>query len=287
MKRILVPTDFSANSKAGLRFALQCSSQEPLELIFIHVVHIPRAIGWTDQQFLDFIETEKKPWLQSLEKFVSGVFTHYGMAPTKSHCVVVEGFSADLAILEYCENHRGIDLICMGTAGAGGLRTIIGTHTGNLITKSKIPVIAVPSTYRIKPITELLYATDLHDYKNELQRIATLAHQWKAAMDIIHFTWPDEILADRELIEAAMKKQFNAPLKLHFKQRDPKYSLIQNLQKEIEKLKPSIAIMFTDQDRNFLQKLILPSKAEQLSFHLTTPLLVFRKNHQHPHLSSQ
>lgn len=40
MKRILVSTDFSENSKSGIRLAIHWASQQNLELIFIHVLHI-------------------------------------------------------------------------------------------------------------------------------------------------------------------------------------------------------------------------------------------------------
>ncbi|MDR6782771.1 nucleotide-binding universal stress UspA family protein [Pedobacter africanus] len=36
MKRILVTTDFSANSKAGLRFAIQLAAQNNYQLTFFH-----------------------------------------------------------------------------------------------------------------------------------------------------------------------------------------------------------------------------------------------------------
>lgn len=37
MKRILVTTDFSANSKAGVRFAIQLALQTKCELVFYNV----------------------------------------------------------------------------------------------------------------------------------------------------------------------------------------------------------------------------------------------------------
>jgi hypothetical protein len=37
MQKILVTTDYSTNSKAGVRFAIQFASQSPAEIIFYHV----------------------------------------------------------------------------------------------------------------------------------------------------------------------------------------------------------------------------------------------------------
>ena len=85
-------------------------------------------------------------------------------------------------------------------------------------------------------------------------------------------------VSDKEIIERGVKKEYGYPVNLHIEQSDAVHSLVQNLQKQIEVLKPSIAIMFTDQGRSLFQKIFLSSKAEQLSFELKIPLLVFHKN---------
>ena len=41
MKKILVTTDFSAASKSAIRFAIQWSTQQKLQLVFMHVLYIP------------------------------------------------------------------------------------------------------------------------------------------------------------------------------------------------------------------------------------------------------
>jgi hypothetical protein len=78
-------------------------------------------------------------------------------------------------------------------------------------------------------------------------------------------------------MEAAVKKQYKYGLKIHFEKNDAVHSLIQKLQNQISLRKPSVVIMFTDQQRTFYQKLFLSSKAEELSFQAKVPLLVFSK----------
>ena len=46
MKKILVTTDFSANSKAGVRFAIQLASQIKCELIFYHILETLKSNAW-------------------------------------------------------------------------------------------------------------------------------------------------------------------------------------------------------------------------------------------------
>lgn len=278
MKKVLVPTDFSENSKAGLRFALQWSMKDKLELIFVYVLHIVRLPQWEKSEFLTYVEIEKKNYKEKLEKFVSNIFRSMHMQGVRYSCLIIEGYSPDIALMDYCMQHDDIGFICISTRGAGKFKRILGTNTGNLITKSRVPVIAVPKSYKPQPIKQIMYAADFHNYKQELQQVVSFARPLKTAVEVLHLTWPDEALPDKEIIESGVKKQFNYPVKLHFEKTDSRYSLVENLQKQIQASKPSLAVMFTDQNRTLFQKLFLSSKTEQLSFNLKVPLLVFNKN---------
>jgi len=278
MKKVLVPTDFSINSKTGLRFSLQWATQQPVELVFVHVLHILKPARWTDGYYLEYVEQMKKINKEKLEKFVARTFKSMNIKPAKYSCILIEGISPDLAIMDYCRQNPGIDFICISTRGAGKLKKIFGTNTGSLITKSKVPVIAIPKSYRVKLIKHLLYAADLHNCKEELKKVVAFARPLKASVELLHFTWPDEILPDKKLFEKSFRKQFDYALKLHFEKADITYSVVQRLQKQISISKPSVVIMFTDQNRNLYQRIFLSSKAKELSFQIKVPLLVFNKN---------
>jgi nucleotide-binding universal stress UspA family protein len=278
MKKVLVPTDFSVNSKAGLRFALQWSTQQKLELVFVHVFQIVKLAEWTDGYYLKCVDKMKRINKEKLEKFVAQILKSIKIKPVKYSCFLIEGISPDLAIMEYCRQNPGIDFICISTRGAGKLKRIFGTNTGNLITRSKVPVIAIPGNYRVKPIKHLLYATDLRNCTEELKKVVAFARPLKTSVEILHFTWPGETLPDKNLWEKIFRKQFSYALKLHFEKTDITHSLVQRLQKQIQTSRPSVVIMFTDQDRTLYQRIFLSSKAEQLSFHIKVPLLVFNKN---------
>ncbi|MES1159938.1 MAG: universal stress protein [Bacteroidota bacterium] len=277
MIRILVPTDFSTASRTGLRFAIQWSRQQEVKITFVHVLHIPHPTAWSDRQFHAFAAAEKIRCREKLDKFVSETFRKLDMADVSHSRLILEGASPDIAICDYCRQHPEIDFICMGTRGAGKLKKIWGTHTGNLITHSPVPVIAVPGNYRIRPVTRLLYATDLSSYKEELKKVAAIATPLKATVNVLHLTQPGEVKLDRELIEEVFSRDFRYDLKFNFKTEDPGRTQVGNLQHEIATLRPSLVIMFTHQDRNLFQRIFFPSRTESLAFDLKTPLLVFGK----------
>ncbi|MFN0082000.1 MAG: universal stress protein [Ferruginibacter sp.] len=277
MKKILVPTDFSVNSKSGVRFAIHWATRQKLELVFVHVLHILRPTRWTDSYFAKYAEQEENICRTKFEKFIAGIYRNMNVKPGKHSFVIIQGISADITILDYCSKNKDIDYICISTRGAGKFNKIFGTNTGNLITKSEVPVLAVPKTYKVADIKNVLYAADFRNYPVELKKVVDFALPLKATIEVLHFTWPDEITFDEKTIEAAVKKQYKYGLKIHFEKNDAVHSLIQNLQNQIRIKKPSVVIMFTNQQRTFFQKLFLSSKAEELSFQAKVPLLVFNK----------
>jgi nucleotide-binding universal stress UspA family protein len=278
MIKILSPTDFSVNSKSGGRFAIHWAAKQKLELVFIHVLHILRPTRWTDSYFEKYAEQEEKICRAKFEKFIVGIYRNMNVKPGKHSFVIIQGISADITILDYCMKNKDIDYICISTRGAGKFKKIFGTNTGNLITKSEVPVLAVPKTYKVAEIKNVLYAADFRNYAAELKKVVDFALPLKATIEVLHFTRQSEITFDEKNIEAAFKKKYKYGLKIHFEKNDADLSLVENIQKQIRIIKPSVIIMFTNQERPFFQKLFLSSKAEELSFQLKAPLLVFNKN---------
>jgi len=278
MKKILVPTDFSVNSKSGVRFAINWASQQKVELVFVHVLYILRATQWSDLYFEKYAKGQQKSCKTKFEKFIADIYRNMNVNPGKHSFVITQGISADFTILDYCEKNPDIDYICISTRGAGKFKKIFGTNTGNLITKSYVPVLAIPNMYRVVPLKSILYATDFRNYSGELNKVVDFALPFKAKIAVLHFTWPYEVVFDEKTIEAAFKKEYKYSLEIYFEKNDAVHSLIENLQKQISIRKPSVVIMFSDQERTLFQKVFLSSKTEQLSFQLKVPLLAFKKN---------
>ena len=278
MKKILVPTDFSVNSKSGIRFAINWANQQKLELVFIHVLNILRATRWSDSYFEKYAEEQENLCKTKFEKFIADIYKSMNVDPGKHSFVIIHGISADFTILGYCEKNPDIDYICISTRGAGKFKKIFGTNTGNLITKSNVPVLAVPNKYRVVPLKSILYATDFRNYSEELNKVVDFALPFKAKIAVLHFTWPYEVIFDEKTIEAAFKKEYKYSLEIYFEKNDAVHSLIENLQKQISTRKPSVVIMFSNQERTLFQKVFLSSKTEELSFQLKVPLLAFKKN---------
>ncbi|MDO6429492.1 universal stress protein [Flavitalea sp. BT771] len=280
MIQILVPVDLGRFSRAGIRFAIQWSKQQDAKLLFVHVLYAARLTRWSDEQYKTFATSLKEDRSRQLRELVEEVFTSMRVSHRAYECRVIEGLSPEPTLLDYCRQHKDIDYVCMGTHGAGGLQKLLGTHAGNMLTNSSIPVVVVPKGYRARPITRILYASDLCDHEAELKKVAALAKDLKAGLHILHLVGPDELEPNKKIFEKVLKQEFSYPVQLDLPIMDETKSTVTNLQQQIRGLKPSLVVLFTHQDRTLFQKIFFPSKAENLAFRTQVPLLVIKKRNR-------
>ena len=279
MDKILAPTDFSNNSKRGMRFAMQWATQQKIEIVYLHVYYPVSYPNWTEKEFELNSGWQAAKLRIKLKKFVENLYKTTRVKPGKYSCVVMQGLlSADLDIMEYCRKTGDIRYICMSTRGAGRMEKFFGTHTGTLITSSKVPVIAVPKNYRKTALNAMLYASDFKNYSRELKKVVAFARPLHAKINLFHLNSGKEKRIGNSQVENKIKNEFGDDIKLFIRDKDAHHSLRDILQNERFTPKPSLIIMFTDQKRNILKKLISRSKTEKLSFNTRIPLLAFHKD---------
>ncbi len=276
MDKILVTTDLSTNSKAGLRFAINWASEKKAQLIFLHVNQVLRAATWTDEKYDHVVAEDKKKMKADLEAFVAGVYKAMKVTPGKYKCEVFHSLAVSDSI-SYVAEEKKCTYICIATRGAGKVNKIFGTHTASLIKNSEVPVMCIPSSYRTRPLNKVLYASDMTNYANELKKVVGLAKSFNAKLELLHLSFPFEYLIDEDIAEKELKKKFKYDIDLHYEKRDIEHTLLQDLDAAVQKSKPSLVVMFTDQKRSFFERLFLSSKSAEFSFSTKAPLLIFNK----------
>lgn len=276
MAKILVPTDFSTNSKAGLRFAIQLATQQEYELTFFHSYYTTNLRSLSKVDFADYEKKEADKFQKKLNQFVESVYRDMDVVSINKKCVINSGVFADSNIREYAQKNK-FDFICISTRGSGKLKKIFGTNISSLITHSIVPIIAVPHNYRRSEIESVIYASDLVNIENELKKVIEFTQPLKAKVEILHFNYPTEITTNKNTIDELVKKNSRHNIKLHIENINLADSLISSVEAAIKRLKPSMMIMFTQQNRSFFDKIFHSSIAVNYSFNVKVPLLVFNK----------
>lgn len=272
MVRILVTTDLSEKSKAGLYFALQLSRQMPVELVFLHVSKLFYEPGWVDVEDENRMVAEREQVRKVLEGFVMNIAAEMGILPINYKCEVYYRFGVVNSIKDYAATHH-CDYICMSTGGAGTISKYLGTNTSNLIAETDIPIFCIPQHYTPRQVQQFLYASDMKSCETELAKVAGMAKLLKAAVRMIHFS-------DEPLPANGLPKGWNNdpgyPVDvtvLPTKDRDFRKAMEQ----AITDFTPSVIVMFTDQYRSFFDLFFNRSKTSELSFSLNLPMLVYKK----------
>lgn len=205
MKTILVPLDFSDNSKNAMDYAILLANKINMKLVLLHAFHpsmvealvdahkiaVNKEITGTPKQLVN----ELKIWKEAVNNTEKNV-------PCET--VFAEGELADVII--DLMNEQRIDLIVMGTKGASGLKEVfVGSNTSWVIEKINVRVIAVPAGYEFNDIKHIVFATDYHDSDiDSIKFLVKLSKRFNAKLDVVH------------IADGNMKPRFEDNLLEHF-----------------------------------------------------------------------
>lgn len=276
MNKILVTTDLSSNSKSGLMFAIQLALQNSYELTFFHSYYIMKPTTWSAKSFGEYEKREVAKIEAKFHKFVESVYKSMGIRSEVIHYAIKKAISPGKNIRSYAKEN-GYDFICISTRGAGKLKKVLGTNSSTLINTSLVPVIVVPSTYHSKKVDRILYASDLSNIDKELKKVVSFAKPLGAKIEIVHFNYPAETKITSSLLDKSINRHPEQKIKIHLENINLAKSLLQNIEEVVKNTKPSMMVMFTQQNRGFFQKIFFASNSAEYSFNSRVPLLVFTK----------
>jgi nucleotide-binding universal stress UspA family protein len=198
MKKILVPTDFSAPAAQALQFAVSVAQASGGSVHLMHVVDLPilqdsflTPTAYVDDSIVkNSVAKAQKAFDKAIEKFKGAKITtsvEYGN-PTMAILKVVEVLKADLVV--------------MGTSGASGLKEIfVGSNTEKIVRGTKVPVISIPLGSKVTTIKNIVFPNSLQEGNEELtMAVKALANFFKAKLHLVYVNTPALFKRDHETI---------------------------------------------------------------------------------------
>lgn len=276
MLHVLIPTDFSANAKHALRYAIAFIGKRKAS---IHLVHAFTPL------FLDPrspLEVAANKLAAAEQKATANMRAFCLDSPLPEnmqyHSTCKAGNTTDV-VLEAVDNKR-VDLVVMGTRGAGGLKkALLGSNAAHIMEQAPVPVLVVPSRYRFKSIRRLLYASAYSDSDAEhLKQLHKLIAAKSAETLVLHVA--DEAYthsSEREFMDGyqqLMTKKMKGA-KLLFKVVFG--SDFVNRITRFLKQEPADLFVVATRRRSFLGRLFHESKARDLVCSARLPILVFHR----------
>lgn len=275
--KIVVTTDFSSNSKKGILFAMQLAHQTNCELIFYNVVQIYQPTIWDTTYYNVFEVDELQRSQDALEIFIDKIYKENNFGNQNFKCICEIGMSASNEIIEFANKHMA-NYICVSNLGEGKLSQLFGTTASQLIAFSPTPVLIVPKNYRLKPIESLFFASDFKNFEEEFQKINEFCKPIDAKLDVYHYDYKWFLNTNKNKFDRIRMKHHTIDVTFHSRKLDSGTPLLDHLEKDITKAKPSLVVLFTKQNRNWFDRLFLSSLSNELAFDTKTPMLVFKKH---------
>jgi len=142
--RILVPTDFSAQSDAALTTAKEVATRFGASLHLVHVLEDPYAVAAYSADALGYVPPGiKEAWQREAEKHLDALLTPTERTRFKVTTAVLFSGSAAREIVEYAQSNH-VDLIVMGTHGRGGFaHLLMGSVAERVVRTATCPVMTV------------------------------------------------------------------------------------------------------------------------------------------------
>jgi nucleotide-binding universal stress UspA family protein len=278
-----VPSDFSKNSSIALRYAIQLCKISKYDLIVFHASHISAyalSTANTEEQMSALLEEDETNKMEKLQDQVNKAFKYLKFAkiPASTRLLVQYSPMVVERTLELANKEKAT-MIVMGTHGATGInKFFFGSNTSVMISKSDIPVLAIPENYKWNTPKNILFASDLENLSKELKQLLPFAESTKANIRVLYMEYgidPDDKKMKKAL--EAIKASGYKKLQLVSQKASIENTLVSQVKKYITKNKSDVLVMFT-KERTMWDRLFgKGSKTEDMSTSLSTPLLTYKK----------
>lgn len=276
MKKILVPIDFSTNSKKALHIAAAIAAKSKARLGILHtntaVAYAPVlpefefAGMYNMKEYYDMAADEFRRLKQAL--IAEPMFAKLNIDTR-----IEEGllFSSIRRVAE----EDGADLIVMGTKGAtGALEFFVGSNTEKVIRTAPCPVLAIPENagdFDLK--TVVLASTLSEEQAPAFNFLAGLQKHWHFKVKVLYLNNPGAFHSKKQIDEASAAFAGRAGLQkvstfININTFNEEATILQFAQQE----NADLIVMATHQ-RQGLSHLLFGSMSENTANHSIIPVL--------------
>lgn len=267
MMNILLPTDFSENSRNAAAYALQFFREVPCTFHLLHVLPVSTTAVGVNSSIIP-VEIQEK--FDELLTWLSGINQN------PEHSIQVSfkmNFLIEAVRQQVAE--KNIDLILMGTKGASNKKgPIIGKNTSDIMMKVKCPAMAISEKAIYKDHKEILFPTDykIHYSAKMLDALLVLKKHSKASVKILELFNSDKEPSDEQLANKMYLHNSFSPDKL---QTQTFYSVKKTDTDDFFLKNPDVdMIVMAAKNLNLCQKLLKNNSHNQIPFINQLPLLV-------------
>ncbi|MCM4158331.1 universal stress protein [Antarcticibacterium flavum] len=267
MMNILLPTDFSENSRNAAAYALQFFGAIPCNF---HLLHAVPASGMAIGASPNIIPAHIQGKFEDMLNWLEGIKQN---PEHKFHISFKVNYLIEAVRQQVAE--KNIDLILMGTKGATNKKgAIIGKNTSDIMMKVKCPAMAISEKAVYKTYKEILFPTDykIHYNPKMLDTLMVLKNFSKASVKILElFNSDTEPSEEQETNKSYLYKSFSPEIP----QVQTFYSSQSSDTTSLFETNPNVdMIVMAAKNLNLCQRLLRNNSQTQIPFIKQLPLLV-------------
>lgn len=279
MQRILITTDFSDNSLNAIKYCLELFKNIKCTFFLLHVNPIPpysgagSSVRTSTAVLKDSLIKASKVELKKLQDRIKDFSNNTNHTFTS---IALYDYFTDSVKREV--EKKKIDLIVMGTKGASGLKKVtVGSNTGDVITKVKCPLLAVPENASYKIPREIAFPTDYHIAYNMkvLDTLITMVRMNEATLRIVHISKKGEDLSEEQLENKDFLHDYLRGVDHTFHSLTGT-KLEAAIQCFVESRDIDLVAMVA-KNLNFFQRILFKPAVEEISYHTDIPFLVLHE----------
>ncbi|WP_178984192.1 universal stress protein [Winogradskyella helgolandensis] len=275
MLSILLPTDFSENSRNAIDYTVQLLKDEECTFYLFNaytpvIYNVEYVLGYPAQFGLgDAVRTTSQNNLNSIASTLNETYNN----PNHKFETVARFNTLVSGVKEFVEEHK-IDFVVMGTKGATGAKEVLfGSNTVHVFKEVKCPVLAVPSNFSYEAPHEILFPTDLDvEYKeSSLKILKELVASNHARLNVLHVSTGYELNEKQVLNKQRLELLFKSSAFLFHQFESMEITNAIN-QFQI-KQKINLLVMINNK-HSFFENLFFKNTINQIGFTLNVPFLV-------------
>lgn len=159
IKKILVPVDFSKESKNAFKIAATLSRQLDAEISLLHVLDVPVQASFKVSGEYEPVSAMDKIYVMKLVEKVQNDMDKLAKSENVKVKKLIEFDRTYSKIIDMINNHQ-MDLVVIGSKGASGLsELLIGSNTEKVVRMANCPVLTVKSEHLDFKVRNVVFAS--------------------------------------------------------------------------------------------------------------------------------
>jgi nucleotide-binding universal stress UspA family protein len=270
MKKVLLPTDFSENSKNAIHWAMQFYKNEKVTFVLMHSYFSPQSGSSAVVSINEILRKQAIDDLAKCKKDLEEKFNN------TNHEIITKEIYGDVlhAVKSLTEELKNV-VVVVGAKGMGAVEEIfIGSNTSALVKEADAPVFVIPQNVVFKPFQKLALAVDFKENvdPNVLQPLKEILNNSNAILKAFYVEQENgKVSTEQETtIVDYLNKQLNQNTEIIHINDEDSLAGVQNFvhSHNIDSL------VTINRKKGFFERLFHKSFSKQMALHTDTPLLV-------------